>query len=152
MVVDPNADAITDLICNLEIPFTQDVTLRFSSNMDGTSTLSGTIVNRLGGDLPGAIFWKFTIHEFGDTTQPDISSTCANIGDEINVGSIDNTGLDGTPLGAGATYTFTQTDFDVPLEDILGHSIFIAYDVSDPPFPRGCCVLGKAAKPAVVLD
>ena len=70
MVVDPNADAITNLICNFELENAQDITLRFNSNGDGTSTLNGTIVNRLGGDLPGAIFWKFTIHEFGDTTTP----------------------------------------------------------------------------------
>ena len=93
-------------------------------------------------------YWSFTINEFGDTT-----GSCANVGAEINAGSIANTMLDGATVASGATQTWSQAGFAVPLKSILGNSIVVSTGVaSGAASVVDCCVLGKAQAAVVPPD
>ena len=125
----------------------------FNKQADGSSTFKGTITNNTITDfIPRD--GVFTIHEFGDLT----GDKCPNIGSEITTDLPDSEGkladVAVPVIVAGNSYTWTQTGFKVPLEDLLGKSILVkdpTLNVANPEI-FDCCVIGKAKKAAVTPD
>ena len=116
--------------------------------------IAGSVTGSSPGDFSNVDneVWSFTVHKFGD-----LRSSCANIGPEY-VDPIQ--AVYGNKLPAESkitavtiaapltnTFEFSQDEFLVNLEDIIGNAIQLtsvqdssgaAQDVN-----RGCCVIGK---------